>query len=185
MNKLKEIFKNKKIENLIFLLIILVITLVLINTILGGDKKEEKDFSNEIGVEFANNKNAEDGNLEKKLENILEKIEGVSNVSVLITYSESSSIVPVYNESENKSKTEEKDAGGGTRIAETTDSKKDVLTFGTSSIVTEKTIMPKIEGAIIIAKGTKNTNVKTNIISAVEAVTGASIHKIQVFEMGE
>ena len=40
------------------------------------------------------------------------------------------------------------------------------------------------EGAIIAAQGASNANVKANIISAVEAVTGLATHKIQVFEMG-
>lgn len=46
-----------------------------------------------------------------------------------------------------------------------------------------KTVNPSIEGAIITARGANNSNVKTNIISAVEAVTGLPTHKIQVFQM--
>lgn len=46
-----------------------------------------------------------------------------------------------------------------------------------------KVIMPKIEGAIIIAEGGKNAEIKTNIIQAVAAATGISTYKIQVFEM--
>lgn len=186
MEKIKEILKNKKIENLIFLLIILIVTLIVINVILSDDKKEIKGFENEVGVELAvSEEKNEENNLEKKLENILEKIEGVSNVSVLITYAESSSVVPIYNESENKSKTEEKDQSGGVRTTETTDIKKDVITDNSSSIITEKKVMPKVEGAVVIAKGAKNVNIKSDIIAAVEAVTGAATHKIQVFEMGE
>ena len=44
--------------------------------------------------------------------------------------------------------------------------------------------MPVIEGAIVTAQGAGNANVKTSIVSAVEAVTGLAVHKIQVFEMG-
>ena len=44
-------------------------------------------------------------------------------------------------------------------------------------------VNPKIEGAIITAKGANNAEVKNNIIQAVEAVTGLATHKIQVFEM--
>lgn len=44
-------------------------------------------------------------------------------------------------------------------------------------------VSPKIEGAIITAQGASNVEVKSNIISAVEAVTGIGSHKIQVFEM--
>lgn len=49
--------------------------------------------------------------------------------------------------------------------------------------MTKKVIEPKIEGAIITAKGANNIDVKTNIIQAVEAATGLPTHKIQVFEM--
>jgi len=43
--------------------------------------------------------------------------------------------------------------------------------------------LPKIEGAVVIAKGAQNTVVKESIIHAVEAATGLATHKIQVFEM--
>ena len=43
--------------------------------------------------------------------------------------------------------------------------------------------MPKMEGALIVAEGANNAEVKTNIIQAVEALTGLSTHKIQVLEM--
>ena len=46
-------------------------------------------------------------------------------------------------------------------------------------------VSPKIEGAVITAQGASNIEVKSNIILAVEAVTGIGSHKIQVFEMGK
>ena len=49
--------------------------------------------------------------------------------------------------------------------------------------ITQKVIMPKIEGAVITAEGAGNINVKTNIIQAVSAATGLSTYRIQVFEM--
>lgn len=42
---------------------------------------------------------------------------------------------------------------------------------------------PIIEGAIITAQGADNALVKESIIQAVEAATGLTSHKIQVFEM--
>ena len=50
-------------------------------------------------------------------------------------------------------------------------------------IIIQKTISPKIEGAIITATGANNASVKVNIIQAVEAATGLATHKIQVFQM--
>ncbi len=192
LGRIKNIFNNKekRMENLISFLIILVITLIVINKILKQDNnnKENVDYTNEIGVELATS-NYSSGSIssefEKKLENILKKINGVGDVSVLLTYSESSSIVPIYNTSQSTSITEEKDTSGGTRTITSEDNKKDVITDSSSNIVTEKQIMPKIEGAIITAQGVKDSNTKANIISAVEAVTGLANHKIQVFEMGD
>lgn len=189
MEKFKNIFKNKekRVENLVFFLIVLVITLIVINKILEKDEKTE-NFKNEINVELATEiqENVSDTvNLEKRLENILSKISGVGDVSVLITYSESSSLVPVYNVNLSTSTIEEKDTSGGVRTTETENNQKEVVTDGSSKVITEKTLTPKVEGAIVTAQGAANVNVKTNIIAAVEAVTGIATHKIQVFEMGE
>ena len=65
-------------------------------------------------------------------------------------------------------------------------SKKDIIyeeNNGVKTPITQSIINPKIEGAIVTAKGANDANVKTNIIEAVEAVTGLATYKIQVFEM--
>jgi len=182
MEKFKKIFKDKKIENLVSFLIILVITLIIINNIIKED--DDKKQTNYSGAELASAIPIENYNddLEKRLENILSKIEGVGEVSVLITYSESSQIVPIYNENTSKSITEEQDTSGGSRKVQSEDNEKTVVTDSSSNPITGKTITPKIEGAIVTAKGAGNTNVKSNIVSAIEAVTGLPTHKIQVFE---
>lgn len=105
------------------------------------------------------------------------------DVKILITYSETEKLVPLYNESSSQSTTEEKDTEGGTRIIESYDSNKEVISDSSQTPVTEKIVLPKIEGAIVIAKGAGNTAIKENIIHAVEAATGLATHKIQVFEM--
>ena len=190
VERIKNIFSNKekRVENLVSFLIILIITLIFINKILKEDDTTKKtDYVNETGVELASSDNVKTSSdeLEKKLENILKKVSGVGNVSVLLTYSESDSIIPVYNVSQSTSTTEEKDTSGGTRTIVSEDNKKDVITDSSSNIVTEKKVMPKIEGAIVTAEGAKEPNIKSNIISAVEAVTGLANHKIQVFKMEE
>ena len=128
----------------------------------------------------------QNNNLEERLENILGKIQGVGTVKVFINYSESSQTVAMYNENSKTSTTEETDTSGGTRKVEQTDSDKEIVyqeENGKKTPIVQKTLQPKIEGAIITAKGASNVNVKTNIIQAVEAATGLATHKIQVFEM--
>ena len=87
----------------------------------------------------------------------------------------------MYNKTDKKSITNEKDSEGGTRIVEENDSSQEVI-YQNDEIIIQKTITPKIEGAIITATGANNSYVKTNIIQAVEAATGLATHKIQVFE---
>lgn len=69
----------------------------------------------------------------------------------------------------------------GTRVTQESDSSREVI-YQNDEIIVQKTISPKIEGAIIAASGANNSSVKANIIQAVEAATGLATHKIQVFE---
>lgn len=186
--KLSKILKTdgnnkKKTENLVFLLIILVITVIAINTIWKDDEKDINTI-NTANKKLAINtedKDMQSNSLEEKLEYILSNISGVGNVDVLIAYNETEEIIPIYNKTDKKSVTNEIDSGGGTRIIEQIDTEQEVI-YQNEEIVVQKTKSPKIEGAIIIATGANNTNVKANIIQAVEAATGLATHKIQVFE---
>jgi len=72
---------------------------------------------------------------------------------------------------------------GGTRVIETTDENKEIIVDSENNPITERVIMPKIEGAIIIAEGGADITIKANIIQAVAAVTGLPTHKVQVFKM--
>ena len=194
MKKLLDIFKNKekRIENLVFLLVLLIVTLLIINSILKEDKSgnkigEEDKLKGASLISLEKDNVSEKNNdleLEKRLETILSKIKGVSNVSVLITYQETEEIVPLYNINNSLSQTEEGD--GKEKVVKKEESvSKNVLLDNSSNVLIEKKLSPKIEGAIVIAKGVSNINVKSNIISAMEAVTGLASHKIQVFEMGD
>ena len=206
-DKLKSLIKpeegnknnKKKIENLVFFVIVLIITIVVINIIWNGDKKSsDEDIENtslrskQLAKQNTNANNtietsSESTNeLELKLEEILSKIQGVGEVNVFINYSESSEIIPMYNENTKISNTQEEDTSGGTRTIEESDSQKEIIyeeNDGEKTPITQKVVEPKIEGAIITAQGAGNADVKSSIIQAVEAVTGLATHKIQVFEM--
>ena len=186
---------KKKIENLIFFVVVLIVTIVIINIIWNEDKNSSnhKDLQNDTSKQLANTNTSSSevsmnttNELEVKLEEILSKIQGVGEVNVFINYSESSEMIPMYNENTQTSNTEETDTSGGTRKIEETDSQKEIIyeeSNGEKTVITQKVVEPQIEGAIITAKGAGSAEVKTSIIQAVEAVTGLATHKIQVFEM--
>ena len=204
-NKLKKLINadeekqegnnKKKIENLVFLVVILIITVVAINVIWNGNsKKNKQDENSQNSKQLAQNMNNTtietssntSKELEKNLETILSRIQGVGEVKVFINYSESSEVVPMYNEASKNSNTEETDTQGGIRKIQEQDSQKEIIykeENGEKMPITKKVVEPKVQGAIITAKGASDVNIKTSIIQAVEAVTGLATHKIQVFEM--
>lgn len=192
ISKDNEQNNKKKIENIVFLIIILIITLIAMNTIWKGDNKANKDekensISDKI-LAINENKTTSNTNdeLENKLESILSTIKGVGAVKVFINYSESSSMIPLYDETTTTSSTEEGDSSGGTRNVTSTETQKDVVFSEKSGIkepVTQKTTMPIIQGAIVTAEGADDATVKTKIVNAVGAVTGLTVDKVQVFQM--
>lgn len=195
--KKTESNNKRTIENLVVFLILLIITIIAINTIWGNEKEEIKSQeTNETSYKQladnleskvnSNNIKLSEYNLEQSLEDILSKMAGVGKVQVLVTYSETSEVVAMYNEKTTSNNTEETDTNGGTRKIAQKDTDKEIIyeeKNGEKTPITQKVIMPKIEGAVITAEGADNINVKTNIIQAVSAATGLSTYRIQVFEM--
>ncbi len=205
-DQLKKLAKNKKeeeeggndkrkIENLVFFVVLLIITIVIINLIWNGNKQVTKQENSTSSKQLAKantiadtntNTGTTTDNLAEQLEGILANIQGVGDVKVFINYSETSEVVAMFNETTKTSNTEENDTSGGIRKIQETDAQKEIIyqeENGEKTPITQKVIQPKVEGAIITAKGASSAEIKTNIIQAVEAVTGLATHKIQVFEM--
>lgn len=171
---------KKKIENMVVLVIVVIITIIAINTIWNGEKKETKIQeetqmpTKQLAVEEKEQEEIVEQDIQTKLEGILSNINGVGKVKVLISYSESSQVVAMYNENSKNSQIEEKDSGGGTRLTTQEDIQKDIIykeEDGQKVPITQKIVSPKIEGAIVTAEGATSADVKNNIILAVEAVT--------------
>ncbi len=126
LDKIKEKFKPKegennkrKIENLVIFVIILIVTIVAINYIWNGDSSKSQTITNDAsGKRLAEEENiisndattSFSNGIEEKLENILSNIKGVGEVKVLITYSQTSSVIPMYDEDTSSTVTEETDS---------------------------------------------------------------------------
>ena len=191
---LKEFFKKseegkdkkKQIENIVVFIIILIVTVLIINSMWSVEKKQSTENTTDTSKVLAQTSSNQEDDLESKLEDILASINGVGKVKVLIKYSESSTVVAMYNETVSESTTKENDGDGSSKDVKETESKKEIVYTdedGTNKPITEKVVMPVIEGAIITAQGAGNASIKASIVSAIEAVTGLAVHKIQVFEM--
>lgn len=201
MNKIKELiesFKNKevntrkKVENLVFFLVMLVLVVIGINYIWFNESDDENNNNSNLSFStddqsknnLVNNNDLND-NLEQKLQAILSKMKGVSNVSVLVTYSNNTKIVPIYNVEDSQTTTNETDTQGGKRdITEKSYSKEVVFEEKNSgkNIIVETQLNPTVSGVIIVANYGNDINIKQKIISAVATVTNISEYKVQVLE---
>ena len=121
--------KKKQIENIIVCIVILIITVLIINSMWSTDNKESQNNTKQSSKVLAqttltDTSTEEQDNLEKKLEEILSSINGVGKVKVLIKYSESSSIVAMYNETKSESTIKESDKSGVSKEQTDTENKK-------------------------------------------------------------
>lgn len=195
MKKIKELFEKyrkgeitekKKIENMIYILIMLVILVIGINQIwfvennTKDEEKQEVVNSNLDEIEPADD-------LEVRLKNILEKVNGISNVSVLINYIETKQIQPLYDTNEKETTTTETDTQGGNRNIIEKDYSKTVVYEESSNeknIIIQKEEKPKIAGVIVVANFNNNDELKQQIIKAVASVTNISEYRVQVLNGG-
>ena len=119
--------------------------------------------------------------------NILSKIKGAGSVDVMISYQAGVETVPLLDTKDRSTVTQE--TGGDTsRVTEQNDVETSIIfnqeKNGNKNPYISKTIMPKVEGVIVTCDGGGDVTVKADIISAVQAVTGANVNKIQVFPKG-
>ena len=116
MEKLKELLnKDKKTSNLVLILILLVIVLISFNSIFNSDKNEDRTTS-ALSENIVNVTET----AETRLANIISKINGVDSASVMISYSSTEKIIPVYDTKENIDTTTEDDRTSSKKTVEKT-----------------------------------------------------------------
>jgi len=188
--KLKDLLnpKNQKknSSNLVILLIAGAVVLLLSNYYLAGKNASDQGLksNNSIKEDHVTNFIEEDyaNTIERKLEEILQKIKGVGEVHVMITFEDTSEKVPVFNTTQMIERTDEKDAQGGTREITREDlSKQIVIGNNGESLMIMKETKPKVRGVIVVADGAENMEVKEKLYSAVKTVLGISGNKVEVY----
>lgn len=172
-DKIKKILsKDKRTSNLVLIVILLVAILIASNYIF-----DESDNKNSISKETlsSNVVSNEKENIEQKLATIISKIEGIETVDVLVTYSTTEKIIPVYDTKEDINTTNDgtKKTTEKTVAYESEGSTKNAIVQSRESAIAT--------GAIVVAKGAVTEGVKNEIKAAVSMVTDVPLHKIQIF----
>ena len=183
MQKIKE----KKLKRSDWLILVLAGILILIIA-LPTDTKEKKQAEKEKeNISKENNTmEASKDEIERKLEDILEKIDGAGDVKVMITYQDSGTQVVEKDKNTSENSLEESDSTGGVRSTKEQQLQESTVyeeaDAGNTPFVS-KELLPKVEGILIVASGGDNQKVKQNISEAVLALFQVEAHRIKIVKM--
>ena len=183
MQKIKE----KKLKRSDWLILVLAGILILIIA-LPTDTKEKKqaEKSKENISKENNTTEASKDEIERKLEDILEKIDGAGDVKVMITYQDSGTQVVEKDKNTSENSLEESDSTGGVRSTKEQQLQESTVyedaDAGNTPFVS-KELLPKVEGILIVASGGDNQKVKQNISEAVLALFQVEAHRIKIVKM--
>ena len=183
MQKIKE----KKLKQSDWLILVLAGILILIIALPTDtkEKKQAEEAKENISKEN-NTMEASKDEIERKLEDILEKINGAGDVKVMITYQDSGTQVVEKDKNTSENSLEESGSTGGVRSTKEQQLQESTVyeeaDAGNTPFVS-KELLPKVEGLLIVASGGDNQKVKQNISEAVLALFQVEAHRIKIVKM--
>lgn len=124
--------------------------------------------------------------LEEKLEEILSGMDGVGKVEVMITLSSTEELVVMKDSESENTRTDETDSEGGSRSIIQTN-RTETTVYRSSGNDRDpyvvKTILPSVEGVVVVAEGAGNGIMDKSITEVVQALFDVGVHKIKVVKM--
>jgi len=115
--------------------------------------------------------------IEKRLSELLSKVEGAGQVSVMVYADTSSEQVPAYNDIQD-TRNDERVDGRSLEVSET----RQLALAGTDEPVILKVIIPQITGVIVVAEGADDVLVKAQLNNAVCTLLGIPEHRVQILK---
>ncbi len=183
INEIKKILSDKKVSNLLAVLLVIFFALIAINIIspdLVSNSKEKNEVSGIVN-DVSNNILYEEKEKEELI-SILKKIQGVGLVEVKINFESNEVKVPAYEKTTQNTTTEESDNEGGKRTnKQENDSSKVVMSDNEPYIL--QTYKPKVLGIVVVAEGAADSKVKHDIEVAVANLYNLSANKVNVYSM--
>lgn len=184
----KKIIQNVGFDKLLMIAICGVVLIIL--SVPSGKKStvEKNDETKEQTV-IQTSMSSDDYcmQLEKRVEELLSKMDGISNVKVMITLKCTAESVVLSEVSYEKNDRKATSDNGGTseensyQSSQVTVYEKDSKGNEIPYVIKEN--VPQIEGIAVVAKGGENANNSLKITSTLEALFGIDAHKISVIGM--
>lgn len=169
-------------------LIILLAGILLVVVTLPTDnkKKESRTTIEDSDSSTPNQWEAYQEKVERRLEEILQQVEGVGKVKVMVSLAGTGETVVEKDVPQSQSQVEEGDSSGGSRVTKESTWEESTVYIqqnGDSVPYVIKELVPDIEGICVICQGGDNGAVAKNISEAVQALFPIEIHKIKVMKM--
>lgn len=125
--------------------------------------------------------------VEQQLGEVLSKIVGVEDVSVVVNLDSTEEEVVQIDERQSEQVTTERDKTGGQRsITQNTNDRKTAYyrnENGEQPVVVKR-LKPKVRGVLVVARGVENLQVKAIVIEAVQRTLDVPMHRISVLPKG-
>lgn len=124
--------------------------------------------------------------LEQRLKSLLSGMSGVGEVQVMITLSSSRELVVEKDQPYSRSQTNETDDQGGMRVITRTETQPTTVyrtEEGGSEPYVIKSLVPRVEGVVVVAQGAGTGATNKNITEVVQALFDLEAHKIKVVKM--
>ena len=189
--KLKNLKNMKKDQ---WLIVILAGVLIFVIALPAGDTKKKETNKKESGTmqqtvekTYTDEEGAEDYEtyLEKRLEDLLGKMEGVGKVQVMVTLEDNGEQILEKDERESRTATEE---GSGETARTATEVELEYTTIfveedGNKTPYIVRMKNPKVGGVAVVCEGGGNSSVVQNISRVIGALFSIETHKIMVMKM--
>ncbi len=190
-------FKKMNLGNLSILVLVGILLVILSTTfkndtiatsskMIGNDKNSLTLESTSTDDEKNKLMRTEEQEVERKLKETLENIQGVGKVQVMVYFKGGEEQIPAININDSTSLTEEKDIDGGTRkITQKNDGRSIVMMNtqnGTEPFVVKK-YKPEVTGVCVVSEGAENNLTKLEIQKAVVNLFDLKENQVNVYAM--
>lgn len=169
--KIVELIKtDKKIAVMLLIGIVGILLIIISEFIPNKDKTEIKKEDNEIVYDYIQEN-------EKKLKNIISKIDGAGKVEIMITLKsgeENKYAVNISSQNKNDEKLNENKTENEYVVIDGANGDECILL---------KTEFPQVQGVVVVCEGGDNSRIKNDITNAVSALLNISTNNISVLKM--
>lgn len=154
----------------------------------GRDAKDLSDIKSESDSTTLSSIEQQETYMNQNLKSILEQIQGVTDVSVMVTLSSTEKKIYQNNVSKQDNRTVEEDQKGGTREMNERQEDSQVVMVekeGNKEPVVIGEEQPSVRGVIVVAAGAEQPVVQVRIMEAVATVLDIPTYKVKVLQKNE